>query len=273
MSEMSVGKNGMPVTISPVRIIRPGDPGFPVEAQVTGSKFANCQHPGCGIRFLPSVPGIRYCLNHNTPAAAHERDAGMVSTPHHQRPIPGRSTAVTKPKEPAKCPQEGCTNPRMPGKGLRYCTEHSTEEAVAERRRALYRKKAGPPKRKNHVAATIRTSLANLKAKETTSERRQPDGQKADAGKLPLDSILSDFPRALMAIAQVGAHGNATKYVPGSWLKLDNGVQRVRDAAFRHWVEARLGNTVDPHSGLLALAHEAWNKLAELELVLREQRT
>lgn len=176
---------------------------------------------------------------------------------------------MTKPKAPGKCPLEGCSNTRMPGKGKRFCKEHSTPEAVAERRRAIYRAKVGPSKRRQPPADPIWTSLANLKAKQQAAPERQRPGQKADQGKLQADLILGDFPRALTAIIEVGQHGNATKYEPGSWLKLDGGVQRVRNAAFRHWLNARKGLTRDPESHLLTLAHEAWNKLAELELVLR----
>lgn len=97
MNDMAVGKNGIgPPPLAPARIFRPGDPGFPADVgeSVSASKFRNCQHPGCGMRYLPSVPGMRYCLTHNTPEAERTRAAGMTYTPQAERPKP-------KLKEPA----------------------------------------------------------------------------------------------------------------------------------------------------------------------------
>ena len=142
---------------------------------------------------------------------------------------------MTKPKVPAECPEPGCTNRRLPGKGKRYCKEHSTPQALSERRKAAYREK-NPIARRPAAKApdTISTALNNLRQKERP-------GSKADEGKLQADLILGDFPRALEAIIRVGQHGNATKYEPGSWLKLPNGPQRVRNAAFRHWLNEKKG--------------------------------
>jgi hypothetical protein len=92
-------------------------------------------------------------------------------------------------------------------------------------------------------------------------------GAKLDAGKT-LSGVLGDFSLALNAVAQVGTVG-AKKYSRGGWQSVPNGVERFTDAKWRHLLAQR-HQAVDDQSGLLHLAHEAWNTLAVLELMLRE---
>lgn len=89
------------------------------------------------------------------------------------------------------------------------------------------------------------------------------------ANKVPLATMFSDFPLALAAVAEVTEFGNK-KYTPKSWVGLDNFVENYQNAKARH----AIAGLVDPHgkdseSGLLHLAHEAWNVLALLEHQLR----
>lgn len=91
-------------------------------------------------------------------------------------------------------------------------------------------------------------------------------GAKLDYGKIRADLMLDGFSRALLAVAQVSTYG-AAKYSPGGWRFVPKGEQRYRAAADRHRL-ARGYELRDPESGLLHLAHEAWNRLAELELYL-----
>ena len=93
-------------------------------------------------------------------------------------------------------------------------------------------------------------------------------GAKLDAGKRLADLVLGDFARALGAVVDVGTHG-AQKYTRHGWLYVPDGRNRYADAAMRHWLARHAGEEVDPQSGLLHLAHECWNKLAELEFALR----
>lgn len=97
---------------------------------------------------------------------------------------------------------------------------------------------------------------------------QQPQ-RKDDAGKLPVHrGVTSYFPRALFAVAQVSAFG-AKKYDWSSWDKVEDGAHRYADAQQRHALYQAMGQEFDEESGLLHLAHEAWNALARLELRLR----
>ena len=94
-------------------------------------------------------------------------------------------------------------------------------------------------------------------------------GAKFDAGKIRPSLILNDMPRAILAVAEVGTYG-AEKYSEGGWKHVDSGIARYTDAMDRH----RLKEGIESHdddSGLLHAAQVAWNALARLELMLREQ--
>ncbi len=96
-------------------------------------------------------------------------------------------------------------------------------------------------------------------------------GAKLDAGKVPVrKGALEQFPRALMAVAAVSAHG-AQKYTWGGWQTVPDGVQRYLDAGARHATQRACGEEIDKDSGLSHLAQEAWNILAALELELRSK--
>ena len=94
-------------------------------------------------------------------------------------------------------------------------------------------------------------------------------GAKLDADKLRVDLVLDSFSLALIEVAKVAGYG-ARKYSEGGWQHVEQGEQRYRVAAGRHRLK-RVRETHDPDSGILHLAHEAWNVLAELELVLRKE--
>lgn len=95
-------------------------------------------------------------------------------------------------------------------------------------------------------------------------------GAKMDAGKAPVRrGLLEQFPRACLAVAQVTASG-ALKYTWGGWLTVLDGVNRYGDAECRHICKAAIEGPVDKDYGHLHAAHEAWNALARLELMLRE---
>lgn len=93
-------------------------------------------------------------------------------------------------------------------------------------------------------------------------------GAKLDHGK-PMGGLLADFSLALMAVAEVGTFG-ANKYSRGGWQTVPEAVTRYGDAKWRHLLKSR-HESHDPESNLLHKAHEAWNVLAELELMLREK--
>lgn len=100
---------------------------------------------------------------------------------------------------------------------------------------------------------------------DPTGRAPHEPGAKLDAGKV-YASLLGDFSLALTEVAKVATFG-ANKYSRGGWQTVPNGIQRYSDAKWRHLLKSG----VDEDSGLLHKAHEAWNVLAELELILREK--
>ena len=94
-------------------------------------------------------------------------------------------------------------------------------------------------------------------------------GAKLDSGKIFANDILSQFPRALEAVIQVGTFG-ANKYSLGGWISVDDGVRRYKNAAGRHKLYRDKGEHIDPDSGFPHEYHELWNHMAALELKLRQ---
>lgn len=88
-------------------------------------------------------------------------------------------------------------------------------------------------------------------------------GAKLDAGKVRLGLVLGGFSQALVEVGKVGTYG-AEKYTPNGWLSVPNGIDRYRDAMLRHILAT---DETDPDTGLLHMAHAAWNCLAVLELM------
>lgn len=94
-------------------------------------------------------------------------------------------------------------------------------------------------------------------------------GAKVDAGKPRVSLVYDAMPRALWHVAEVGTFG-AQKYTDNGWQEVPNAIGRYRDAMYRHQMKRAAGELVDPDSGFLHSAHEAWNALAILELEIRE---
>jgi len=103
---------------------------------------------------------------------------------------------------------------------------------------------------------------------DPTGRTSNEPGAKLDAGKTRVWLVLSGFARALEAVSQVGTDG-AVKYSDNGWMEVPDGVARYSDAMGRHLLKEAKGEKVDP-SGSLHAAHVAWNALARLELMLKE---
>ena len=96
-------------------------------------------------------------------------------------------------------------------------------------------------------------------------------GSKLDAGKSAMfQGLLAYFPRACESVASVSTFG-ATKYTWKGWESVPNGFERYSDALVRHLAKEGTGEIQDQDSNLLHAAHVAWNSLARLELLLKEQ--
>jgi len=94
-------------------------------------------------------------------------------------------------------------------------------------------------------------------------------GVKHDGDKLKPTLLLDDMPLAIQEMLKVLKHG-ADKYAEGNWLKVNDGVNRYRNACDRHRLQSSI-EEYDSESGFLHLAHEAVNAVMLLELVLRSK--
>lgn len=107
------------------------------------------------------------------------------------------------------------------------------------------------------------------------NEPNDPDphepGAKMDHGKTRLGLVLDDFADALEHVGRVGTMG-AEKYSAHGFLSVPNAQERYNDAMLRHHFQFAAGEDFDSESGLLHLAHQAWNALAVLELELAKRK-
>lgn len=92
-------------------------------------------------------------------------------------------------------------------------------------------------------------------------------GLKFDADKPRMELLIQGMPRALEAVGQVLTFG-AIKYEAHSWKLVEDNHNRYWAAKSRHELARAKGETHDPETGLLHLAHEACNALFLLELAL-----
>ena len=118
----------------------------------------------------------------------------------------------------------------------------------------------------------VRTELVDdFGEKDPNGIDAKTPGSKLDAGKSPLlRGCLQYFPRALLAVAEVSEVG-ANKYSWKGWEQVADGVNRYGDALARHLTAEAVEGPYDTQTGKLHAAQVAWNALARLELMLREQ--
>ena len=101
--------------------------------------------------------------------------------------------------------------------------------------------------------------------------KQNAPGAKLDAGKVEVGLIFNDMPRALLAVAEIGTYGRH-KYTKGGWVHVEEGVERYTNAMDRHRLKESIEN-VDQETKMLHATHLAWNALARLELMIREQES
>lgn len=115
-------------------------------------------------------------------------------------------------------------------------------------------------------------NLSVCKICSGSQDLHQP-GVKDDGGKVDLTFVTDYFPNAIAAVARVSAFG-AAKYARGGWRTVSDGVARYTAAMLRHIIRTgpRFYTESDGKKDW-QLDHEAqvaWNALARLELILRE---
>ena len=105
---------------------------------------------------------------------------------------------------------------------------------------------------------------------DPTGRSAHDPGAKLDAGKPRVGLVLGSFAQALLWVSMVGTHG-AEKYTDNGWVEVPDGISRYTDAKLRHYMAEAAGEQFDDDSGLLHAAHVAWNALARLELMARQE--
>lgn len=118
---------------------------------------------------------------------------------------------------------------------------------------------------------TINTKARAIPEIDPKGLKQNDPGAKFDAGKVEVGLIFDDMPRALLAVAEIGTYGRH-KYSKGGWKYVENGIERYTNAMDRHRLKEGI-ETVDRGTEMLHAAHLAWNALARLELMLREQQS
>ncbi len=107
-------------------------------------------------------------------------------------------------------------------------------------------------------------------------------GSKLDAGKAPImQGVLQYFPRALRLVSLVSLFGS-NKYAWKGWESVPDGVNRYSDALRRPLIDEAtgaplsaadqpLGDMLQASARLTHAAQVAWNALARLALMLRDE--
>ena len=95
-------------------------------------------------------------------------------------------------------------------------------------------------------------------------------GVKFDCGKPKMHLVIGSFSRALIEVGKVATYG-AMKYSDDGWITVPDGLCRYTDAMLRHYLAEARGEKVDEETGFPHAAAVAWNALARLDLMLREE--
>lgn len=118
---------------------------------------------------------------------------------------------------------------------------------------------------------------ARLHEVDPSGKTANEPGAKLDDGKLRPRLVLGGFVRALEEVIRVGTAG-ANKYTDNGWQSVPDGRARYANAADRHQIAIDKGYVFDETMDRYVIGgrvrHKAqviWNKLAELELELREE--
>lgn len=113
MEHIAAGKNGMPTTRDPGRVLRRGDPGF---AAATASAEARaprvCEHPGCKLPTYGHRKDSRWCEEHRKSKYVKARlnggaEPAPVKPPGVSQPHSSKARATTKPAPSPSAPSAG----------------------------------------------------------------------------------------------------------------------------------------------------------------------
>lgn len=91
-------------------------------------------------------------------------------------------------------------------------------------------------------------------------------------GKVRMDLVMQDMPRAIEGLARVMTWALEEKgYKESDWLTVPDGIRKYHGGLHRHDNKEMRGQTCDDESNLHHAYHTAWNAMARLELILRDE--
>ncbi len=130
--------------------------------------------------------------------------------------------------------------------------------------------------RKGILQDPIHAASETAPATSVEVVRNVPVGQKFDGGKPPVhQGFEAYFPNAILAVAsisQYGANKYKVSYEDKNWKRVEGAEGRYKDAKGRHqlYPSVLTEGMYDNESHLLHAAHEAWNAMAVLQLLLEK---
>lgn len=91
-------------------------------------------------------------------------------------------------------------------------------------------------------------------------------------GKVRMDLVMQDMPRAIEALARVMTWALDSKgYKESDWLHVPDAINKYSGGMHRHDNKEKRGQEFDDESGLEHAIHTAWNAMARVELILRKK--
>lgn len=91
-------------------------------------------------------------------------------------------------------------------------------------------------------------------------------------GKIRMDLVMQDMPRAIEALARVMTWALDEKgYKESDWLHVPDAIDKYSGGMHRHDNKEKRGQEFDDESGLEHAIHTAWNAMARVELILRKK--
>lgn len=91
-------------------------------------------------------------------------------------------------------------------------------------------------------------------------------------GKVRMDLVMQDMPRAIEALARVMTWAlDAKGYKESDWLHVPDAINKYSGGLHRHDNKEKRGQEFDEESGLEHAIHTAWNAMARVELILRKK--
>lgn len=109
---------------------------------------------------------------------------------------------------------------------------------------------------------------------EATQAVRVADATKEGrkVGKVRMDLVMQDMPRAIEALARVMTWALGEKgYKESDWLHVPDAINKYSGGMHRHDNKEKRGQEFDEESGLEHAIHTAWNAMARVELILRKK--